>query len=433
MTTLTENAVNTTEQSKAPSSSDSFCVERIRQDFPILSQKIHQSPLVYLDNAATTQKPQVVIDTINTFYSEQNANVHRGLHTLSEQATFLMEQSRSQIANFINAPSPQSLIFTKGTTDGLNLLASSLTQLMTEPGKEVIITHMEHHANIVPWQLACQRVGATIKVVRMHENGELDLDHFQSLLSANTAVVSFTAIANSLGTVNPCHDIIRMIREHPECSGNDVAIIIDGAQAVAHQKVDVQALDCDFFVFSAHKIFGPTGVGGLYGKPHWLDRLPPYQGGGDMIREVRFEGSTFAPAPQKFEAGTPAIAQAIGFGQAIEYLAQIDLTAAALHEQQLLERMTERLQEQPHTKIIGQAKHKAGVVSFVCEEVHPHDLGTLLDFEGVAIRAGHHCSMPVMDYYKVAATTRASVALYNTMDEVDYFCDALLRVRKHFK
>lgn len=408
-------------------------IQEIRQDFPILSRQVHGQPLIYLDNAATTQKPNAVLSAMDTYYRQYNANVHRGLHTLSEEATAKMEAARKSIAQFINAPSPNQVIFTRGTTDGLNLLASSLTQLMPEPDNEIIITHMEHHSNIVPWQLACERTGAKLKVVRIDDTGALDLDHLNALLSENTRIVSFVAVSNSLGTINPAEEIIKLVRNHPKCQDHPVAIIMDGAQAMSHQTVDVQALDCDFFAFSGHKVFGPTGIGALYGKTEWLNKMPPYQGGGDMIRVVRFDQSTYAEIPHKFEAGTPSIAEAIGLGAAIEYLKQFDLNAIAEHEHRLVSHLTSRLLAEAQTRIIGQAANKSAVVSFYCEDVHPHDLGTLLDFEGVAIRAGHHCTMPVMERFDVPATVRASVSMYNTIEEIDAFCDALTRARTTFK
>lgn len=429
MTTLTRP----TAEPAAPTGAAPLDITAIRQDFPILSTTVHDLPLIYLDNAATTQKPTCVLNAMDDYYRQTNANVHRGLHALSERATAQMEQARADIAQFIHAPDPKQVIFTKGTTDGLNLLASSLTQLMPEPDAEIIITHMEHHSNIVPWQLACERTGATLKVVSIDDQGTLDLDHLNELLSEKTRIVSFVAVSNSLGTVNPSRKIIDMIRQHPKCQENPVAIIVDGAQAMAHHRIDVQALDCDFFVFSAHKMFGPTGIGALYGKREWLTRMPPYQGGGDMIRVVRFEGSTYAELPYKFEAGTPAIAEAIGFGAAVQYLRQFDLSVIAKHEHSLVARLTERLSDQPQTRLIGQSPEKSAVVSFYCDDVHPHDLGTLLDFEGVAIRAGHHCTMPVMQRFGVPATVRASVSVYNTLEEVDAFCDALARVRRPFQ
>jgi cysteine desulfurase/selenocysteine lyase len=408
-------------------------IDAIRKDFPILSTQVHGLPLIYLDNAATTQKPSTVLDAMDVYYRNTNANVHRGLHALSELATAQMESARKGIAQFINAPDAKQLIFTKGTTDGLNLLATSLTQMMVDAETEIIITHMEHHSNIVPWQIACERTGAKLKVVRIDDRGQLDLDHLNELLSEKTRIVSFVAVSNSLGTVNPAQEIVNLVRQHPKCQSHPVAIIVDGAQSMAHQKIDVQAIDCDFLVFSAHKMFGPTGIGALYGKREWLERMPPYQGGGDMIRVVSFEGSTYAELPYKFEAGTPAIAETIGFGAAIEYLDQFDLKAISAHEHSLVERLTARLSDQAQTRIIGQSPQKSAVVSFYCEEIHPHDLGTLLDFEGVAIRAGHHCTMPVMKRFCVPATVRASVSLYNTLSEVDAFCDALARVRLPFQ
>ncbi|MEJ2669768.1 MAG: SufS family cysteine desulfurase [Gammaproteobacteria bacterium] len=412
---------------------NAFDVNRIRADFPILSTHVHQRPLVYLDNAATTQKPTAVIDAMDHYYRHDNANVHRGLHALSERATQKMESARREIATFINARRPEQVIFTKGTTDALNLLAHSLSQVLLQADDEIVITHMEHHSNIVPWQMACERTGAILRVVRINDQGELDRDHLNELLSAKTRIVSFTAISNSLGTINPVAEIIQQVRQHPDVDVERIAISVDAAQALAHQAIDVRALDCDFLAFSAHKAFGPTGIGALYGKADWLERLPPYQGGGEMIRTVHFDKSTYADIPHKFEAGTPAIAEAIGFGAAIAYLKRFAFRDIIEHEHRLLQRATDRLLDQPGTRLIGEAAQKAGVISLICDEVHPHDLGTLLDFEGIAVRAGHHCTMPVMERYGVPATVRISLSLYNTIEEIDIFCDALSRVRKPFR
>lgn len=403
-----------------------FDVEALRRDFPVLDQDVHGHRLVYLDNGATTQKPRAVIDAVSRYYEQDNANVHRGVHALSERATTRLEAVRDTVQRFINASQREEVIFTKGTTDSINLVAHGFARAILKPGDEVLITGMEHHANIVPWQQACEFSGATLQVADITDAGELDLDDFQRKLSPRTRIVAFTQISNALGTVNPVARLVELAR------AAGAAVLIDGAQAVAHGPVDVRQLDCDFYAFSGHKLYAPTGTGILYGKREWLERLPVYQTGGDMIREVTFARSTFAPLPYKFEAGTPHIAGFIGLGAAIDYLSALPWPALIDHEHRLLAYATECAQRIPGLKIIGTAANKAAVLSFTLEYVHPHDIGTFLDFEGVAVRAGHHCAMPVMQRFDVPATARASFAFYNTMEEVDKLIAAIESVRKTF-
>ncbi len=401
-------------------------IEALRRDFPVLAQRVHDRPLVYLDNAATTQKPRAVIDAIDNYYLCDNANVHRGVHTLSERATAKMEAVRGIVQSFINAREEAEIIFTPGTTASINIVAHGFARAILKPGDEVLITGMEHHANIVPWQQACEFSGATLQVANITDAGELDLDDFKRKLSPRTKIAAFTHVSNALGTINPIVDLIALAK------AVGAAVLIDGAQAVAHAPVDMQKLDCDFYVFSGHKLYGPTGTGVLYGKREWLDKLPVYQTGGDMIRLVTFEKTTFAPIPHKFEAGTPHIAGIIGLGAAIEYLTSLPWAELVAHENALLAYATERAQQIPGLKIIGTAAKKAAVLSFTLEHVHPHDIGTFLDFEGVAVRAGHHCAMPVMQRFDVPATARASFAIYNTMAEVDALIASIESVCKTF-
>ncbi|MFT3929047.1 MAG: cysteine desulfurase [Spongiibacteraceae bacterium] len=398
----------------------------LRRDFPVLDQRVHDRPLVYLDNAATTQKPRAVIDAIDNYYAHDNSNVHRGVHTLSERATAKMEAVRGIVQSFINAREEAEIIFTPGTTASINIVANGFARAFLKPGDEVLITGMEHHANIVPWQQACEFSGATLQVANITDSGELDLDDFKRKLSSRTKIAAFTHVSNALGTINPIVDLIAFAK------AVGAAVLIDGAQAVAHAPVDVQQLDCDFYVFSGHKLYGPTGTGVLYGKREWLDKLPVYQTGGDMIRIVTFEKTTFAPIPHKFEAGTPHIAGIIGLGAAINYLTSLPWAALVEHENRLLDYATERALQIPGLKIIGTAAKKAAVLSFTLDNIHPHDIGTFLDFEGVAVRAGHHCAMPVMQRFDVPATARASFAIYNTMEEVDALIAAIESVCKTF-
>lgn len=401
-------------------------IAALRRDFPVLDQRVHDRQLVYLDNAATTQKPRAVIDAIANYYAHDNSNVHRGVHTLSERATANMEAVRGIVQRFLNAREEAEIIFTPGTTASINIVAHGFARAFLKPGDEVLITGMEHHANIVPWQQACEFSGATLQVANITDSGELDLDDFKRKLSPRTKIAAFTHVSNALGTINPIVELIALAKSV------GAAVLIDGAQAIAHAPVNVQQLDCDFYVFSGHKLYGPTGTGVLYGKREWLDKLPVYQTGGDMIRIVTFEKTTFAPIPHKFEAGTPHIAGIIGLGAAINYLTSLPWAALVEHENRLLDYATERALQIPGLKIIGTAAKKAAVLSFTLDNIHPHDIGTFLDFEGVAVRAGHHCAMPVMQRFDVPATARASFAIYNTMEEVDALIAAIESVVKTF-
>lgn len=404
-----------------------FDIDKIRADFPILKRLVNDKPLVYFDNAATTQKPNLVIDSMINYYTHENANIHRGLHFLSEVATELYESSRLKIKEFINAMSASEVILTKGTTDGINLIANTMCRAnMLKSGDEIIVSHMEHHANIVPWQLLCDRKKTVLKVIPITDEGELDIEAYKNMINEKTKLVSIVHTSNTLGTINPIKEVIDIAH------GSGIPVMIDGAQAVAHQKIDVQELDCDFFVFSGHKLFGPTGIGVLYGKTEYLDKLPPYQGGGDMIRTVTFEKTTFDDLPNKFEAGTPNIAGGIGLGVAIKYLNTLNFSDIIAHENMLLEYSTEKMIEIPGLKIIGNAVNKASVNSFVIEGIHPYDIGTIIDTDGVAIRTGHHCTQPIMQRYNIPATARASFAFYNTKDEIDVFIEALYKVIKMF-
>jgi cysteine desulfurase / selenocysteine lyase len=396
-----------------------FDVERVRADFPILQQEVHGRPLVYLDSANTSQKPQSVLDALNDYYAHDNANIHRATHLLSERATRAYERSRTLLQHFINAPHSREVVLTKGCTESINLVAQSWGRTMLKPGDEVLVSWMEHHSNIVPWQLVCEQTGATLRVVPIDERGELRLDEFHRLLSNRTKLVAIIHVSNSLGTINPVEEIVEAAHRV------GAVVLVDGAQAAPHLTVDVQALDADFYTFSGHKMCGPTGTGVLYGKTHLLERMPPYQGGGDMIASVTFEKTTYNTLPHKFEAGTPNIAGVVGFGAAVEYLNGLDRTAALEHEDDLLAYATERLTELPSVHVIGQARRKTSVLSFVMDGVHPHDIGTVLDNEGVAIRTGQHCAQPVMDRYGITATARASFAFYNTRNDVDALIAAL--------
>jgi cysteine desulfurase/selenocysteine lyase len=403
-----------------------FDVVKVRADFPILSERVHGKPLVYLDSANTSQKPQCVLEAMDSYYRHANANIHRATHLLSERATALYEGARKKAAAFVNAADPHEIVLTKGTTDGINLVAQSYGRPALRAGDEILISWLEHHSNIVPWQLLCAQTGAVLRVAPIDDAGEIEADALASLLSPRTRIVAISHVSNSLGTINPIRDII----EQAHRAG--AIVLIDGAQAVPHLAVDVQALDCDFYVFSSHKMYGPTGVGVLYGRRALLDAMPPYQGGGDMIASVTFEKTEYNVVPYKFEAGTPNIAGVVGFGAAIDYLMGIDREAALAHEDALLEYATARLREIPGTRIIGEARHKTGVLSFVMDNVHPHDAGTILDSQGVAVRTGQHCAQPVMDRYGITATIRASLGLYNTREDVDTLIRALGKVREVF-
>lgn len=401
-------------------------VEAIRRDFPVLERKIYDRPLVYLDNAATSQKPQCVIDAVSRYYAETNSNVHRGVHRLSMDATSAYEAAREKLQRFLNARSTKEIVWTRGTTESINLVAQSLGRSKVQAGDEVLISQMEHHSNIVPWQLLCEERGATLKVIPMSEQGDLVLDAYEEMLSDRTKIVAVAHVSNALGTLNPVEHIIE--RAH----ARGVPVLLDGAQATPHMKVDVQALKCDFYTVSGHKMFGPTGIGALYGKEALLDAMPPWHGGGDMIKSVSFDGTVFNDLPYKFEAGTPNIAGAIGMGVAVDYLEQVGLDAAAAWEAELLEYGTALLNGMDGVRIFGTAAHKAAVISFEVRGIHPHDLGTILDREGVAIRAGHHCAQPVMEFYGVAATARASMAFYNTKSELDALAAAIEKAQDLF-
>jgi cysteine desulfurase/selenocysteine lyase len=403
-----------------------FNVWRIREDFPVLRQTVHGKPLVYLDNAATTQKPRAVIAALEHFYTADCSNVHRGVHLLSERATAAYEEARRKVQRFLNAASEREIIFVRGTTEAINLVAHSFGRPRLAPGDEVLLTHMEHHSNIVPWQLLCQEKGARLRVAPIDDRGELIFEEFERLLGPRTRIVAVAHVSNALGTVNP----VRRIIEAAHARG--VPVVVDGAQAAAHIPLDLQALDCDFYAFSGHKLYAPNGIGVLYGKAAWLEQMPPYQSGGDMIRTVTFEKTTFNELPWKFEAGTPNIAGAIGLGAAIDYLNALGLENAAAWEQELLAYATGRVASLPGVRLIGAAREKAAVLSFVVEGVHPHDVATILDRQGVAVRAGHVCAQPVMERFGVPAITRASFAFYNTREEVDALVEALHKVREIF-
>jgi cysteine desulfurase/selenocysteine lyase len=401
-------------------------VERIRKDFPILHQEVHGKPLVYLDNAATAQKPQAVIDALASYYATDNANVHRGVHRLSERATEAYEGARARIQRFLNAAQTREIIFVRGATEGINLVAQTYGRRAVGPGDEIVITALEHHSNIVPWQMLCEEKGAVLRVVPIDDAGEVDVAAYERLLDERTRVVAIAHVSNALGTIVPVKPMIDAAHRR------GIPVLVDGAQAVPHLRVDVQALDCDFYTFSGHKTYGPTGIGVLYGKTALLEQMPPFQGGGDMIKSVSFEKTVYNDLPYKFEAGTPHIAGAIGLGVALEYLEGLELDHVAAYEHELLAHGTERLARIPGLRLIGTAREKAGVLSFVVDGIHPHDVGTILDREGIAVRTGHHCAMPVMTRFEIAATTRASLAFYNTREEIDALADALGRVREIF-
>ena len=396
-----------------------FPVEKIRADFPILAEKIRNKPLVYFDNAATCQKPQAVIDSIVHLYSHDYANIHRGVHTLSMRSTDLFEGARTKVKDFINAASEKEIIFVRGATEAINLVAQTYGKANIKPGDEIIITAMEHHSNIVPWQMLCEQTGAVLKVAPMNLTGELLFDEFEKLISAKTKLVSVVHMSNALGTINPVKQIIAAAH------AQGIPVLLDGAQAIPHMTVDVQDLDCEFYVFSGHKLYAPTGTGVLYGKQALLEAMPPYQGGGDMIRKVTFAETEYNVLPYKFEAGTPDIAGVIGLGAAIDYLNAIGMDKIAAYEAELLAYATEKALQIKGLRIIGEAEHKGAILSFVLDKIHPHDIGTMLDSLGIAIRAGHHCAMPVMDFYKVPATARASFAMYNTKEEIDVLMNGI--------
>jgi cysteine desulfurase/selenocysteine lyase len=401
-------------------------VERIRKDFPALAQDVHGRPLIYLDSAATSQKPRVVLDAMAAYYATDNANVHRGVHTLSERATEAYEGARGRVQRFLNAAEAREVVFVRGATEGINLVAHSYGQRFIAAGDEVVISAMEHHSNIVPWQMACEARGARLRVAPIDDAGQLQVEELERLLGPRTRLVAVAHVSNALGTINPVKRIVEMAH------ARGIPVLLDGAQAAPHLRIDVQALGCDFYVFSSHKAFGPTGVGALYGRAEWLERLPPYQGGGDMIKSVTFEKTVYNDLPYRFEAGTPNIAGVIGLGAAVEYLAGLGLDRIAAHEHDLLEHGTAALGRLADVRLIGTAREKAAVLSFVVEGVHAHDVGTILDREGIAVRTGHHCAMPVMQRFGVPATVRASLAFYNTRSELDALARGLERVRELF-
>jgi cysteine desulfurase/selenocysteine lyase len=400
----------------------SIDIDNIRKQFPILNQEVNKKPLVYFDNGATSQKPLSVIEAISNYYLHYNSNVHRGVHTLSQKATDKYEEARKKVQQFINAQFAEEIIFTRGTTESINLIAFSLSQAYLQPGDEVLISEMEHHSNIVPWQMACNRTGTTLKAVSFNNLGELNIDEFKSLISDKTKIIALTHVSNALGTINPIKELINFVRNK---NGNNTLILIDGAQAVPHMRVDVQQLDCDFYAFSGHKMYAPTGIGVLYGKKDLLSKMPPYQGGGDMIKTVTIEKTEYNELPYRFEAGTPNISGAIALGQAIDFMLDIGIKTIAQHEHELLAYATEKIKTINGVQIIGQAKKKAAVLSFVVDGTHPSDVGILLDKMGVAVRTGHHCAEPVMDKFNIPGTVRASFAVYNTIQEVDIFISAL--------
>ena len=404
----------------------SFDVNKVRADFPVLTQTVNGKPLVYLDNAASSQVSNLVIERGSKYLAEEHSNIHRGVHYLSQHATSAYEAAREKVKRFINAPEAKECIFVRGCTEGVNLVAYSYGRKFIGAGDEIIISQMEHHANIIPWQVLAEEKGAKIRVIPMNERGELIIEEYENLLNERTKIVAVSHVSNSLGTINPVREMIRTAHKF------GVPVMVDGAQAIPHFPVDVQDLDADFYTFSGHKMFAPTGSGVLYGKREWLDKIPPYQTGGGMIRTVTFEKTTFAPIPEKFEAGTPAIAANIGLGAAIDYLNSIDFEAAARYEHELLEYATEKLSNIEGVRIIGTAREKASVISFEIENVHPHDIGTILDQSGIAIRAGHHCAQPVMQFFNVPATARASFAFYNTREEIDKLAEAVEKVIEVF-
>ena len=408
-------------------SGSSWDVERIRKDFPILHEEVHGKPLVYLDNAATSQKPHVVIEALVDYYAKRNSNVHRGLHLLSERATEAYEEARARIQRFLNAAHSREIIFVRGTTEGINLVAQTYGRRAVGAGDEVVITALEHHSNIVPWQMLCEEKHGTLRVVPINDAGEVDVEAYEAMLGERTRLVAIAHVSNALGTILPVQRMIEAAHQR------DIPVLVDGAQAAPHLRVDVQALGCDFYTFSGHKTYGPTGIGVLYGKTELLEQMPPFHGGGDMIKSVSFEKTIYNDLPYKFEAGTPHVAGAIGLGAALGYLEDLRLDRIAAYEHELLVYATDRLSALPGVRLIGTARDKAAVLSFVVEGVHAHDVGTILDLEGIAVRAGHHCAMPVMTRFDIAATTRASLALYNTREEIDLLTRGLGKVREVFR
>lgn len=400
--------------------------EQIRKEFPILSRQVNNRPLVYFDNAATTQKPKVVLDRLRDYYENENSNIHRGAHFLSSQATDAYEKARKTIQQFINARYDHEVIFTRGTTEAINLVASSFCKKFVGHGEEIVISAMEHHANIVPWQIAGEENNAQIKVVPMTQSGELDMDAYENLLTDRTRIVAITHISNALGTVNPVEKIISLAHH------KNIPVLIDGAQATPHMAVDVQAMDCDFYCFSGHKMYGPMGVGVLYGKEQWLNKMPPYQGGGEMISEVTFKKTTYNELPFKFEAGTPNVADVLGMEAAVKFLSDLGQQNIAAYENELMQYALQKLHEIDNIRFFGTANDRAGVISFLFNDIHPYDTGTILDKLGIAVRTGHHCAQPVMDFFEIPGTIRVSLAVYNTKQEIDILIDALVKVREMF-
>ena len=402
-----------------------FDVEAVRRDFPILSQQVNGKPLVYLDNGASSQRPEAVLQAMDRYYREMHSNVHRGAHTLGDRATSAFEGAREKVQKFLNAPSSRQIIWTRGTTEAINLVANGLAEKL-KPGDEILLSQMEHHANIVPWQILAERTGAKVVPIGVTPEGELDRESFHCLLGERTRILAFNHVSNALGTINPVADMVA------KAKAQGVITLIDGAQAVPHFQVDVQALDCDFYVFSAHKMFGPTGIGVLYGKADLLEAMPPWQGGGEMIERVSFAGTTYNTLPYKFEAGTPAVAEAVGLGAAIDYLASLDRGAMEAAENALLLRANELVASVPGMTVVGTAANKVPVMSFTIEGLHPSDIGTLLDQQGIAVRTGHHCAMPLMEFYEIPGTARASFAFYNTLEEVEQLFTALRKIQSRF-
>ena len=399
-------------------------INKIRQDFPILLQQVYGKPLVYFDNAATTQKPQCVIDAVVKYYTEENSNIHRGVHYMSQQATMAFENARETVRKFINAPHAHEIIFTRGTTESINLVASSFGKKYIGKGDEVMISAMEHHSNIVPWQMICEEKQAVLKVIPFHKNGELDTTAFENLISEKTRIIAITHVSNALGTINPIKELIKIAHAH------NIPVLIDGAQGIAHSKVDVQDLDCDFYCFSGHKLYAPMGIGVLYGKEEWLNAIPPYQGGGEMIQTVTFEKTTYNELPYKFEAGTPSVGDVLGLEAAIQYVESLGIDNIAIYENELLDYATNELFKIEGIRIIGTAKHKAAVLSFLIDTIHPYDAGTIIDRFGVAVRTGHHCAQPVMDIFEIPGTIRASFAFYNTKEEIDVLVKAIYKAKE---
>ena len=400
--------------------------ERIREEFPILDQKINGEDLIYLDNAASTQKPKAVINAIKDYYENDHSNVHRGVHTLSVRATEAYENARLKVTEFLNSPNNHQIIFTKGTTDSINLIATSITSLINE-NDEILITAMEHHSNIVPWQELCKRTGAVLKIIPINQNGEILIDDYKDMVSAKTKLISVVHLSNTLGTINPIEDIIKIAKSH------DVITVIDGAQAAGHLPIDVQQLDCDFYLFSGHKIFGPTGIGVLYGKEEILNRIDPYQYGGEMILKVTFEETTYNSLPHKFEAGTPNIAGAVGIGASIDFINSLDRDLCHEYEMSLHDYALNQLEQIDGIRIIGKSSHKSAIISFVIDGMHPHDIGTIINQKGIAVRTGHHCTMPLMDFYEIPGTVRASFSIYNNHSEIDKLIDAIKLAIKMLK